>query len=252
VEVERFYTIGVALLIGVAVVVFPTLLFVPAPYGRHARAGWGPTVSSRLAWSVMESPSVVLFAWIYLRGDSAWTPVALVLAAAWLLHYVQRTFLFPLRMRATGQRKPLATVAMAFGFNCLNATLNALAISQLAAHDVGWLRDPRFLVGLALFLGGFALNVHSDAVLRRLRGPGETGYRIPRGGLFRYVTSPNYLAEIVEWIGWALASWSGAGLAFALFTFANLVPRARSHHRWYHERFPDYPRERRALVPFLY
>ncbi len=251
-EVERFYEWGVGLLIAVAVAVFPTLLFVSAPYGRHAREGWGPAVASRLAWGVMEAPSVFLFAWVYLRGDFARSPVALLLAAAWLLHYVQRTFVFPLRMRAGGKGKPLATVAMAFCFNCLNASLNALAISRLAAHDLAWLGDPRFLVGMALFLAGFAANVHSDAVLRQLRAPGETGYRIPNGGLFRYVTSPNYLAEIVEWTGWALASWSGAGLAFALFTFANLAPRARSHHRWYHEKFPDYPRERRVLVPLLY
>ena len=251
-DVERLYAMGVGLLIGISVLVFPTLFLVPAPYGRHERPGWGPGIPARFAWVLMESPSVLLFAWVYLRGDFAREPVPVLLAAAWLLHYLQRSFVVPLRMRANGKRKPLATVAMAVAFNCLNATLNALAISQLAAQGSAWLADPRFRVGMALFLGGFAVNVHSDAVLRRLRAPGETGYRIPTGGLFRYVTSPNYLAEIVEWVGWALASWSGAGLAFALFTFANLAPRARSHHRWYHERFPDYPPERRALVPFLY
>jgi 3-oxo-5-alpha-steroid 4-dehydrogenase 1 len=33
---------------------------------------------------------------------------------------------------------------------------------------------------------------------------------------------------------------------------ANLVPRARAHHRWYRERFPDYPARRKALVPGLF
>jgi 3-oxo-5-alpha-steroid 4-dehydrogenase 1 len=56
----------------------------------------------------------------------------------------------------------------------------------------------------------------------------------------------------VEWAGWALASWSVGGLAFALYTFANLAPRAVAHHAWYREQFPDYPKARKALVPFLY
>lgn len=95
---------------------------------------------------------------------------------------------------------------------------------------------------------GFALNLHSDNTLLKLRKPGETGYSIPQGGGFRYVSCPNYLGEVMEWAGWALATWSLAGLAFFVFTAANLVPRALSHHRWYRERFEDYPPGRRAII----
>jgi protein-S-isoprenylcysteine O-methyltransferase Ste14 len=104
---------------------------------------------------------------------------------------------------------------------------------------------------VALFAAGYALNRRSDRTLRTLRAPGETGYRIPRGGGFRWVSSPNYLGEIVEWLGWALATWSPAGLAFAVYTAANLAPRAVDNHRWYREKFPDYPADRRALVPYV-
>ncbi len=107
-------------------------------------------------------------------------------------------------------------------------------------------------MGVVLFLAGFAVNQHSDAILRRLRAPGDTGYRIPRGGGFGLVSCPNYSGELVEWLGWAILTWSPAGLVFFLWTAANLVPRARSHHRWYHEHFPDYPLERTSVVPFLY
>jgi hypothetical protein len=47
-------------------------------------------------------------------------------------------------------------------------------------------------------------------------------------------------------------SWSLAGAAFALWTLANLVPRAGAHHRWYRARFADYPPERRALLPGIW
>jgi len=78
---------------------------------------------------------------------------------------------------------------------------------------------------------------------------GETGYKIPHGGLFERVSCPNYLGEIIEWSGWALATWCLPGLSFAVWTFANLAPRARAHHRWYRAKFPEYPEERKALIP---
>ena len=65
------------------------------------------------------------------------------------------------------------------------------------------------------------------------------------------MSSPNYLGEIIEWTGWAIATWSLAGTAFAVYTAANLASRAFANHRWYRDRFPDYPSDRRALVPFL-
>src|SRR5262250_3406505 len=51
-----------------AAAVFPVLFFVPAPYGRHFRPGWGPALSSRLGWVAMEWPSVVLFALLWIAN----------------------------------------------------------------------------------------------------------------------------------------------------------------------------------------
>jgi protein-S-isoprenylcysteine O-methyltransferase Ste14 len=75
---------------------------------------------------------------------------------------------------------------------------------------------------------------------------------IPRGGLFRWVSAPNYLGEMMEWVGFAIATWSLAGAAFAVWTIANLLPRAVSNHRWYRSKFADYPPERRALIPWIF
>jgi len=85
-----------------------------------------------------------------------------------------------------------------------------------------------------------------------LRRPQESGYKIPYGGLFRWVSCPNYLGEIVIWTGWAVTTWSLPGLAFALWTATNLIPRARANHRWYRNYFPDYPASRKALLPGLW
>ena len=48
-----------------------------------------------------------------------------------------------------------------------------------------------------------------------------------------------------------MITWTTAGLSFFLFSFANLFPRAFSHHRWYRETFEDYPEDRKAILPGL-
>ena len=145
---------------------------------------------------------------------------------------------------------PVLVILMGFIFNCGNATINGVYLFSLSGgYPLKWLADPRFIIGAGLFVLGFTINRRADRSLRLLRAPGETGYKIPHGGLFERVSCPNYLGEIIEWSGWALATWSIAGLSFAIWTFANLVPRSRAHHQWYRENFPNYPTDRRALIP---
>jgi steroid 5-alpha reductase family enzyme len=140
---------------------------------------------------------------------------------------------------------------MGFAFNMVNAWLNARWISHLGPYGGGGGAEIWLLVGLAVFMAGLVMNRRADRALLRLREGGGSGYAVPTGGAFRWVSCPNYLGEMIEWAGWALASRSPAALAFALFTAANLVPRAVAHHRWYRAEFPDYPAERKAVVPFL-
>jgi len=237
---------------GLAAVTALALVFITAPYGRHDRAGWGPTLPSRVGWILMESPAVLGFVAIYAAGRHRAELTPLVLLALWQLHYLQRTFVFPFRIRSTGKRMPVVIAGLALVFNTLNAYVNARWVSELGSYPATWLVDPRFLGGAALFVTGWLINVHADTVLIRLRAPGERGYKIPRGGLYERVSCPNYFGELLEWCGWALATWSLAGAAFAVYTAANLVPRAVANHRWYRTTFPDYPPRRRALIPFLF
>jgi 3-oxo-5-alpha-steroid 4-dehydrogenase 1 len=238
-------------LMGLGVVTFVALFFIVAPYGRHARGGWGPTVSTRLAWVIMESPASLGFAVWYAFGSHRAELVPVVFLGLWQLHYAYRAFGYPFRIKADGKVTPLTIAAMGATFNLLNGYLNGRQVSAFGSYDLSWLWDPRFVVGVVLFLGGRHMNMWADARLMALRAEGD-GYRIPKGGMYRWVSCPNYLGELIEWTGWAIATWSLAGVAFAVYTAANLVPRARANHRWYKERFPEYPPERRALLPFLW
>ena len=138
-------------------------------------------------------------------------------------------------------------------FNLTNGLLHSVWLFvQPTMIGTDWLTDWRFAMGAAFFGLGFAVNVDSCNRLLRLRRENQGDYSIPRGGLFRWVSCPNYLGEMVEWIGWALLTWNPAGLAFAVWTMANLAPRARAHHYWYRDRFPDYPTKRKALIPGIF
>lgn len=248
---SELYTIGCWVMVGLAVATVVAVGLIVAPYGRHNRGGWGPQINAKLGWVLMEAPSIVVFAGVYLGGEHRAELAPLVMLALWQIHYVNRTIVYPLRTRSSGKTMPLFIAAMALVFNLGNAWLNAVWISALGDYTTAWLTTPAFIIGALLMVGGFALNVWSDHILINLRRPGETGYVMPDCGPHRLVAAPNYLGELIEWTGWAVMTWSFAGLAFALYTAANLVPRAVAHRRWYRERFADYPPERRAIIPYV-
>lgn len=146
---------------------------------------------------------------------------------------------------------PWLILLMAVVFNTSNGYLNAWSIAGHAGqYTASWLVSPQFISGVVLFFGGMALNKASDRQLAQMRRE-RKGYQVPHGLGYRWVSCPNYLGEIIQWVGWAVAAWSLAGWIFAIWTMANLVPRAIAHHRWYRGTFPDYPPQRRALIPFL-
>jgi hypothetical protein len=249
-ELHRLLVLGIFAAAGITFVAAGSIT---APYGRHARPGWGPGLPVRLGWMLMEPPAVFLFAAVFWAGPRSTNVVPMFLAGLWLAHHGHRTFVYPLTMRGTaGKRMPLLVILMGFGFNAANGYVNARWLSALGPElGLRWLLSVRFLYGTVLFVAGFAINRWADWKLRRLRAPGEACYKIPRGGLFDEVSCPNYFGEIVQWYGWAIATWSLPGAAFAVFTAANLIPRAVSHHAWYRRTFPEYPGRRKAIIPYF-
>ena len=247
------YTLSLVVILVAAPIVFIALYFITAPYGRHFREGWGPSMPARFGWMVMEAPALIVMAVTVLSRASSVSPLAFALLALWEIHYGYRTLVFPFLIREQRTRMPIVLAAMAFLFNCMNGYANGSWLAGFPqAGEGGVVFVVRVAVGAALFACGFVTHVLSDRTLRSLRRNGEGGYQIPHGGLFEYVSSPNYFGEILEWCGWAIATWSLPGLAFALFTVGNLVPRAHANRRWYKATFPEYPAQRRRVIPFVY
>jgi steroid 5-alpha reductase family enzyme len=111
--------------------------------------------------------------------------------------------------------------------------------------------DIRLTTGSIIFLTGFVINKYHDFLLIKLRPSTGDGYKIPYGGLFRYVSCPNFLGEIISWTGFALVAFNLAALSFLIWTVVNLTTRALDHHKWYIKEFPEYNKERKALIPYI-
>lgn len=235
-----------------AAIVFVLLFITTAPYGRHNRKGWGPCISAKWGWLIMEFPAFFIIIIMFAFGNRQTNPVAMIFLLMWAIHYFHRTFIYPFLIKEGDKKFPVLLIIFAIIFNIINGYINGYYLFFLSPiYSLSWLTDYRFIIGFIIFLSGMIINLHSDHILRNLRKPGKNEYEIPEAGLFRYISCPNYFGEIMEWIGWAIATWSLPGVAFALFTIANLAPRAFSNHRWYLDRFSDYPRNRKALIPFI-
>ncbi len=242
--------------IPLAIGTFIVLIYKSAPYGRHRRGGWGKPLPTRLGWLIMEIPSVLLFGFLFIVGGVPKTIPIIIFLLLWEFHYIHRALIYPFRISDRRKIMPISIVAFGMIFNSANAYFNGRYLFELSTEMGGypqdWLTSPQMIFGGILFIGGLITNLSADDTLRKLRQPGETGYKIPQDGLYRWVSCPNYLGEIVEWTGWAIATWSLPGMNFALWTIANLAPRALSHHKWYAMHFPDYPPQRKALIPKIW
>lgn len=240
----------------VAVAVFVSLFFVDAGYGKFYAPKWGPSLDNHLGWFLMEVPVFVLMLVLWWFSDRRGDVVRLVFLLLFELHYFHRSFIFPRQLRGHS-RMPLAIILMGALFNSLNACMQGgwiFYFSQADYYPGDWLTSVPFLAGTALFFAGMYVNIQSDSIIRHLRKPGDTAHYLPRGGMFRYVTSANYFGEFVEWVGFAVLTWSWSGAVFALWTFANLAPRAARIYDLYSREFPgelDTAKVKR-MIPFIY
>jgi 3-oxo-5-alpha-steroid 4-dehydrogenase 1 len=240
--------------IAVAVITLISLvsLKVRAPYGRHSNDLWGKSMDNHWGWFIMELPALLTFPLIVIMGPAEKSWLTWLLVGMWTLHYFNRTVIFPFRLKTTGKKIPLTIVFSAIFFNGMNGFVNGYFLGYInIPDDTLMYYAPNIIIGLLLYIIGTYINHSADTRLINLRAE-DKGYQIPRGWLFNYISCPNHFGEIVEWFGFAIVAWSLPGLSFAIWTFCNLIPRTLNHHEWYYENFEDYPKKRKAVIPFIW
>lgn len=259
-----FYTL-LYVMLALAVVVFVALFYFKAGYGYLGGGKWGFCINNTLAWILMEAPAFFVMATMTVRyfaqavgsGHRSGSPVVVgIVAGFFLLHYFQRSFIFPCLIRGKG-RMPVAIMAMGMVFNCINAWLIGKWLFCLCPgnmYSLKWLGSGYFIVGTALFVVGMFINLQSDYIIRHLRKPGDSAHYIPRKGLYKYVTSANYFGELVEWCGYAILTMSPSAFVFAIWTFANLAPRSKALTEKYIAEFGEEYSSlgKKNLIPFVW
>lgn len=240
----------------IAVVVFMALFYITAGYGKFASKKWGLAINNKAGWIIMESPVFIAMTVLWGLSGRALEPAILTMFILFQIHYFQRSFIFPFLLKGKSVM-PFSIILMGALFNLLNAFMQGGWLFYIAPENMyttEWLKSPQFICGTVVFLTGMAINIHSDSVIRNLRKPQDTKHYLPKKGLYRYVTSANYLGEIIEWGGFALLTFSWSGAVFFLWTMANLVPRSAKIYDRYRKEFEDEMEGKnlKRIFPFIY
>jgi 3-oxo-5-alpha-steroid 4-dehydrogenase 1 len=206
-------------------------------------------IPSQLGWVIMEIMSPIMIGYFFLTGPIEKSLVSYIFLILWLGHYLNRGIIYPIRQK-NPSKMPFLIIFLALMFNTINGFINGYYLGFIQAYPLEYVYEWNFILGIILFFVGATINIKSDNILLRLRS-NKKGYHIPHGFMYKYVSYPNYLGEIIEWFAFALMTWSLAGLSFAVWTIANLIPRAIAGHKWYNKTFENYPKNRKALFPHL-
>lgn len=147
-----------------------------------------------MAMELVAPLTAVWFAWPH----TSW------MLALFVLHYVNRAVVQPLCSPA---RSPLHAVVVlsAVVFNLMNGYLLGTWLRGAGEAPTPCIRTAAgTALGVLMYAGGLAGNVWHDQVLLELRKTPREGasvrtassdYRIPYGGLYRWISYPNYLCE---------------------------------------------------------
>jgi len=234
-----------------AVIVFFLLLKITAPYGRHTTSKWGPLMSNKWAWMIMELPVLIVLYLLIFPDIILFSFPYLIMIGLFSLHYINRIFVFPFRLHTKGKKMPVTIVLSAIFFNIMNGFSFGYYFTHFAKYTNDWLSDPKFIAGIILFFIGLIINWKADTILINLRKPTETTYKIHGGWLFNKVSCANLFGELIEWLGFAILCRNLPAVTFFIWTAANLIPRALAHHKWYKEKFSHYPANRKAIIPYI-
>jgi len=134
-----------------------------------------------------------------------------------------------------------------------------LCLSQIAENLNN---RPSFMnasIGLPLFAVGSFIQNRSHIILAQLRSSSpkrshvQDHYLLPRGFLFEFVTCPHYFAELLIYVSFLFLTNGVSFFAWLAFTFVviNLTDGALKTHKYYQQKFDNYPKNRFAIIPFL-
>lgn len=171
-------------------------------------------------------------------------PTQALLLGMIAFHFTKRILESLLLHKYSGPVELFSTIVISAYYSLIAGTVSYLNSRQFATLD------NLFVLGIILFIVGEIGNFYHHLILARLRRDTKE-YIIPQGGLFKYVSCPHYLFEIIAWIGIFFTSRQLFALLALIGICGYLVARSLKTLRWYQEKFTDYPKSHKALIPFV-
>lgn len=139
----------------------------------------------------------------------------------------------------------------------LNYQFQHTGVSLLSLGE-NLLENWHKILGVVVFLWASYHHHQSHVILAQLRKDAtgktvlHTKHTIPYGGLFEYFSAPHFVCEILIYVAMGLvamrsyAFWMGP----VLFTCTNQLLMIHVTHKWYKQKFEDYPK-RYMIIPYV-
>ncbi|BFZ54653.1 Very-long-chain enoyl-CoA reductase [Savitreella phatthalungensis] len=208
----------------------------------------GPQISWRGVFVAEYAGPLILHPLIFAiyreHSSGQWMTLGMV-----VLHFLKREYETLFVHRFSADTMPLSNLFKNCAYYWIvgGALLAATTYSPQFAQET--YKFPRYQVLLWVF--SELANWRTHKILRDLRPPGTRERRIPRGFGFDMVSCPNYTFEVASWVAVALITNAWSCWAFALLGFAQMTQWAFKKHRRYIKEFKDYPKDRKAIIPYI-
>ena len=167
-----------------------------------------------------------------------------------LAHYAKRLLETVYVHRFSAETMPLSNLFKNCSHYWLLFGFNMFQFFKPSTQTKGKISKVDIALALAFALCEL-LNLKTHLVLKNLRRPGTTERGIPSGWGFNQVSCANYLWETCAWLSYALFAQNTGAWLFLGVSGAQMFQWAQKKHQRYRKEFADYPRLRKALVPYL-
>ncbi|KAM7526735.1 hypothetical protein LguiA_016637 [Lonicera macranthoides] len=205
-------------------------------------------ISSRTGMLVLYTPAflagVASFALFPVEEDLRFK----MLCSALTLHFFKRVFEVIFVHKYSGSMAVEAVFPISLSYFFSTATMIYAQYLTLGLPEPPV--DLKY-AGVAIFLAGILGNFYHHCILSNMRN-GDKEYKIPRGGLFNLVICPHYLFEILGFLGASCISQTLYAFSFTLGTTGYLIGRSYATRKWYLSKFEDFPKDVKALIPFIF
>jgi len=179
------------------------------------------------------------------------------------------TFLF-LRIKKEGKDRRFNEIKKSFSWFFMTFSVSGMWVSicsicALTGIANGIIFSSTTIIGIIIFIIGFTIEIIADSQKTKFRANDDNKDKFISSGLWKYSRHPNYLGEIILWLGISLISFSSlkgfqyVTLISPIFTYLLLVNvsginflEKSGKKKWGHlESYKKYLKETPRLFGFL-